>query len=86
MITSPMTFFGVALFCVGMVVWSVGNLMFLAVVFRSSPGWFLGCLFVPLVDWVYFAFNVKRTLKPTLIACAGFLAACLGYWLGSFNF
>jgi hypothetical protein len=77
---------GITLFCLGMLVWFVGNLMFLAVVFRYSLIWFFGCLFVPLLDWVYFAFNLKRTWKPTLIATVGCLIAGAGYWLAGFKF
>ncbi len=74
------------LFWLGMVVWLVGDLMFLAVVFRYSLVWFWGCLFIPLLDWIYFLFNMKRTWKPTLIATVGCLLAEGGYWLGGFSF
>jgi hypothetical protein len=77
---------GIILFSLGMLVWFVGNLMFLAVVFRYSLAWFLGCLFVPFLDWVYFAFNLRKTWKPTLIATVGCLMAGVGYWLAGFKF
>jgi len=81
-----MTAFAFILFWLGMIVWFVGDLMFLAVVFRYSIVWFLGCLFVPFVELIYFLFNVKRTWKPMTIAATGFLMTCFGYWLGGFNF
>lgn len=85
--TTPLTtIFAYLLFWIGIVISFVGNLMFLAVVFRYSVAWFFGCLFVPLADWIYFAFNVKRTWKPVAISTVGFLLACFGCWLGSFNF
>jgi hypothetical protein len=85
--TAPsMTTLGYTLFWLGMIVWLVGNVMFLAIVFRYSLIWFFGCLFFPLIDLIYFALNVKKTLKPMLIATAGCLTAAAGYWLGGFNF
>jgi len=73
------------LFTLGMLVWMGGSLMFLAVVFRHSSWWFLGCLLIPYVDWVYFLFYPKRTWKPFLIAMAGMLLAGAGCWLGGFH-
>jgi hypothetical protein len=81
-----MTALGSILFWLGMIVWAIGDLMFLAVVFRYSLVWFFGCLFVPLLDWVYFAFNPQKTWKPTLIATVGCLMTAAGYWLGGFSF
>ena len=81
-----MTTLGYTLFWLGMIVWLIGNVMFLAIVFRSSLIWFFGCLFIPLIDLIYFAMNVKKTWKPMLIATAGCLTAAAGYWLGGFNF
>ena len=81
-----MTELGYILFWLGTIVWAIGDLMFLAVVFRYSLIWFFGCLFVPLLDWIYFAFNVQKTWKPTLIATVGCLTAAAGYWLGGFSF
>jgi len=74
------------LFLLGLVAWTVGNLMFLAVVFRHSAGWFLGCLLLPLVGLVYFLFYANQTWKPMLIATAGCLLAGAGYWLRNFGF
>lgn len=72
---------GSILYWTGMAVWFIGNLMFLAVVFRYSTAWFFGCLLVPFVDWIYFFLYPKQTWKPMLIGTAGFMAAVLGYWI-----
>jgi hypothetical protein len=78
--------FAYLLCLLGMVAWLGGNLMFLSVVFRHSAGWFLGCLFVPFVDWIYFLFYANRTWKPVLIATAGCLLVGVGCWLAGLNF
>ena len=81
-----MTTFGYLLFWFGMIIWLVGDLKFLVVVFRYSLVWFFGCLFVPFIDLIYFLLNVKRTWKPMLVATVGCLMAAVGYWLGGINF
>ena len=78
--------FGYTIFWLGMIVWLVGDLMFLAIVFRYSLVWFFGCLFVPFVDLIYFLLHPKQTWKPMLIATVGMLAAGFGYWAGGFSF
>jgi hypothetical protein len=84
--TRHMTAFGYIIFWLGMIVWLVGDLMFLAIVFRRSLVWFFGCLFVPFFDLVYFLLYPKETWKPMLITTVGCLAAGVGYWLGGFSF
>lgn len=81
-----MTAIAYILFLLGMLLWAGGNLMFLAVVFRHSAGWFFGCLMLPIVDLFYFLFFAKRTWKPMLISAAGCLLAGIGCWLGGFGF
>jgi hypothetical protein len=78
--------FGHILFWIGLIVWLVGTLMFLAIVFRYSLIWFFGCLFVPFADVIYFFLYPKQTWKPMLIAAIGFLATGAGYWIGGFSF
>jgi hypothetical protein len=69
----------------GVLVCAWGNLMFLAVVLRHSSAWFLGCLLVPFVDWIYFFFYLRRTWKPTLISIAGCLLIGIGCLLRGFD-
>jgi len=66
---------------VGIMVALVGNVMFLAVAFRRSLWWFLGCLFIPLVDIVFLLLNLKATAKPFGISVLGLLVAALGAWM-----
>jgi hypothetical protein len=76
---------GNMIFWLGAIVWLMGDLMFLAIVFRCSRVWFFGCLFVPFLDWVYFAFNMRKTWKPIFIATVGTLVSVVGWWLGGFS-
>jgi hypothetical protein len=77
---------GYILFWLGFIVCLVGNLMFLAIVFRDSLVWFFGCLFVPVVDLFYFLLHPKQTWKPMVIAAVGCLASITGYCLAGFTF
>lgn len=81
-----MTAIGYIMFWLGMIVWLVGNLMFLVIVFRNSLVWFFGCLLVPFLDLSYFLLYPKQTWKPMLIAIVGCLAAVGGYCLAGFSF
>jgi hypothetical protein len=72
---------GSVLYVTGLIAWTVGNLMFLAVVFRYSTAWFFGCLWIPFADWIYFFLYAKQTWKPMLISTAGFVATLIGGWL-----
>jgi hypothetical protein len=76
-----MSVIGYILFWTGTIAWTIGNLMFLAVIFRYSTVWFFGCLWVPLADWIYFLLYMKQTWKPMLISFLGFLSALIGSWL-----
>jgi len=72
---------GCILYWIGLIAWFIGNLMFLAVVFRYSTAWFLGCMFVPFADWVYFLLYMKQTWKPMLVGTVGCLATFIGCWM-----
>jgi hypothetical protein len=72
---------GYILLWTGLIAWTVGNFMFLVVVFRYSTAWFFGCMLVPFADWIYFFLYMKQTWKPMLIGTMGFVAACIGGWL-----
>ncbi|MGH7981008.1 MAG: hypothetical protein ACREE6_16645 [Limisphaerales bacterium] len=72
---------GCILFWGGLIAGTIGNIMFLAVVFRYSTVWFFGCMFVPFVGWIYFLLNLKQTWKPALICTGGCVATFIGCWL-----
>jgi hypothetical protein len=80
-----MTAIACILFTLGLLIWTGGNLIFLAVVFRHSSGWFFGCLLIPFVESAYFLFYPKQTWKPFSIAMAGMLITGAGCWLGNFD-
>jgi len=69
-----------------MIIGIAGNVMFLAIVFRHSLAWFLGCLFIPFIDLIYLVLNFKKTWKPMLISIFGLLVAGVGYSVGGFHF
>lgn len=77
---------GSILFLVGMVAWLAGEVRLLAIAYRQGLLWFLGCLFVPFVGWVFFLLNVKQAWKPVVIATVGFVLAGVGYWAGGLDF
>ena len=73
---------GYILFWAGFIVWEVGSLMFLAVVFRFSTAWFLTCTIVPFSEIVCFFPYMKQTWRPMLIAAVGLFIAGIGACLG----
>ena len=76
-----MSIIGYTLLVVGCIVWLVGEVMFLARAYRQSLGWFLGCLFVPLVSFVFLFVHFRLTVRPFLLATVGFAVALLGGWV-----
>jgi hypothetical protein len=71
------------IYVTGLIAWTFGNLMFLAVVFRYSTAWLFACMLIPGVDWIYFFLYSKQTWKPMLIGTAGFVMTLIGHWIGS---
>jgi hypothetical protein len=72
---------GYTLLILGCIVWLVGEVMFLARAYRQSLGWFLGCLFIPLVSFVFLFVHFRLTVRPFLLATAGCAVAVLGGWM-----
>ena len=69
---------GYILLGVGILTAFVGELMFLAIAYKRSLWWFFGCLFVPIVCWIFFFLNMKTTLKPFGLQVLGLLLAGVG--------
>ena len=59
----------------------IGEVMFLTVAYKRSLLWFFGCLFVPIIWFIFFFMNLRATAKPFALSIAGLLAACLGGWM-----
>ena len=59
--------------------------MFLVIAYRRSLLWFFGCLFVPIVCWIFFFMNLKAAAKPFLIQVIGLLLICGGSYLAGVN-
>jgi hypothetical protein len=72
---------GCFLYLIGLIAWTIGNVMFLAVVFRYSTAWFFGCLWVPFANWIYFFLYMRPTWKPMLIGTTGCAATLGGNWM-----
>lgn len=72
---------GYILLDVGIIVSLVGELMFLVVAYKRSLLWFLGCLFIPIVCWIFFFLNMKTTAKPFILQVMGLLLAGLGSYM-----
>ncbi len=72
---------GYVLLVIGIVAAIVGEVMFLTVAYRRSLLWFFGCLFVPIISWVFFFLNMKATLKPFTLQVLGLLLAGLGSYM-----
>lgn len=77
---------GYILFALGCLAGLAGDIRFMVITYRHGLGWFLACLFVPLVSWIFFLSFPKETWKPVVLSLAGFVLAGFGYWLGGFNF
>ncbi len=70
----------------GFVASIVGEVMFLTVAFKRSLWWFFGCLFIPLVCFVFFFLNVKTTIKPFAMAWLGAFVAFYGAYMARLSF
>jgi len=60
-----------------------GEVMFLVVAYKRSLAWFLGCLLIPFVCWIFFFLNMKETIKPFVVQVLGLLLAGVGCYLGN---
>ena len=72
---------GYVLLAFGLIVAFYGDVRFLVVAYNQSLWWFFGCLFVPLVGWVFLFLNLKSTIKPFGLSLLGFILAGVGVWL-----
>lgn len=67
-----------ALSVVGYIVMLVGWIMILVKAFKTSLGWGLASLLIPLVSLIFVAMNFALCKKPFLIWLAGFGLAIVG--------
>jgi FtsH-binding integral membrane protein len=81
-----MNVIGYILFGVGFLAVLLGEILFLTVAYKRSFLWFFGCLFVPIVCWIFFFFNMKATIRPLALQISGLILAAVGghlIWPGS---
>ena len=73
---------GTALIIAGILISTVGGLMFVIAAFRVSVLWGLGCLLVPLISLVFLILHWREAKKPFFVELAGVPFAVLGLLLG----
>ena len=76
-----MALLGYILLVAGFMVGIYGEVRFLVVAYNRNLWWFFGCLFVPLVAWVFLCLNLKATIKPFGVLLLGLVLAGLGCWM-----
>jgi hypothetical protein len=76
-----MAILGYMLLVLGLIACLYWQLRFLVVAYNRSLWWFFGCLFVPLVDWIFLCLNFKAAAKPFGLSMLGLLVAGLGGWM-----
>jgi hypothetical protein len=69
---------GYILLFLGITVGLVSEVMFLTVAYKRSLWWFFGCLFIPIIEFVFFFLNFKATAKPFGLQILGLIIAGLG--------
>ncbi len=73
-----MLFAGYILLVLGLIACIYWQVRFLAVAYNQSLWWFFGCLFVPLVDWIFLFLNFQAAVKPFGLSLLGLFVAGLG--------
>jgi hypothetical protein len=73
-----MTFLGQILILLGFAIAFLGEVMFLALAYRRSLWWFFGCLFLPIVCWIFFLLNIKTAFKPFCVQVLGVVLLGIG--------
>jgi hypothetical protein len=81
-----MTVLAYILLILGFALGLYGDVRFLVMAYRYGAGWFLACLFLPLVGWAFFLMHTKETWRPMVLSLVGFVLAGFGYALGHFSF
>ena len=77
---------GYILFGLGCIAGFIGDLRFLVLAYRQGLIWFFACLFLPFISWLFFVMHFREAWRPVLLSTAGFVVACIGYWIGGFDF
>ena len=72
---------GYMLLVLGFILCLYWQIRFLAIAYRRSVWWLLGCLFVPFADWIFLFLYFKGTRKAFGLSLLGLLVAGLGGWM-----
>lgn len=81
-----MTAIAYILFTLGWIIALAGNLRFLVLAYRRGTGWFLACLLLPVVSWIFFVIYFKEAWRPVALSIAGFVLLGIGYFIGGSSF
>jgi hypothetical protein len=69
---------GYILVLLGFVAAVVGEARFLVVAYRRGLWWFFGCVFIPIVYFIFFFLNLRATFKPIGFQVLGVILAAVG--------
>jgi FtsH-binding integral membrane protein len=69
---------GWLLLVIGFLLGIYWRVRFLATAYRQSLWWLVGCVLIPLVDWLFLFLNWKIARKPFGLSLAWLLLAGLG--------
>ena len=81
-----MTVLGYILFGLGCIAGLAGEIRFMVITYRHGLVWFFTCLFLPVIGWIFFLTHFREAWRPVLLCTVGFAIACVGYWIGGFDF
>jgi hypothetical protein len=77
--------FGYILLALGFIIDLYGEIRFLVAAYNRNLWWFFGCLFLPVVGWVFLLLNLKATVKPFALSLLGLIVASLGSWIAGID-
>jgi hypothetical protein len=76
---------GYVVLVIGVIVCLYGQIRILVVAYNQNLWWFFGCLFVPLVDWIFLFLNLKATIRPFALSLVGLVRVALGSWMAGIH-
>jgi len=76
---------GYILLGLGFLVGLYGEIRFLVAAYNRNLWWFFGCLFLPVVGWVFLFLNLRATVRPFALSLVGLIVAGLGSWMAGID-
>ena len=75
---------GYTLLVVGFIFCFYWQIRFLVAAYNQSVWWFFGCLFIPLVDWIFLFVHFESARKPFCLSLLGLIVAGVGSWMAGY--